>query len=105
MTQKLYVGGLPYKTTNDELKDYFAPAGTVVSAQVITDRESGRSRGFGFVEMGSEEEGTKAIEMFNGKDMEGRSLIVNVAKPLSDRPRERRSFGGGGHGGGYGRSY
>jgi len=100
MNNKLYVGGLSYDTTDEELKNYFGGAGTVVSASIIMDREINRSRGFGFVEMSSEEEANKAIEMFNEKDFAGRSLTVNIAKPKTeggDRPR--RSFGGGGGGG------
>ena len=106
-TNKLFVGGLPYSTTNDELATHFAPAGTVLSAKVITDRESGRSKGFGFVEMSTPEEAQKAVEMFNNTDMGGRSLIVNEARPQEDRPRPQGGggFGGGdrrGGGGGYG---
>ena len=101
MNNKLYVGGLSYDTTDEELKSYFGGAGTVVSASIIMDREINRSRGFGFVEMSSEEEANKAIEMFNEKDFAGRNLTVNIAKPKTeggDRPR--RSFGGGGGSGG-----
>lgn len=97
MNNKLYVGGLSYDTSEDELKNHFGGAGTVVSASIIMDRETNRSRGFGFVEMSSEEEANKAIEMFNEKEFAGRNLTVNIAKPKSeggDRPR--RSFGGGG---------
>ncbi len=82
MNKKLYVGGLSYETSEQELKDYFAQAGTVDSANVIIDRISGRSKGFGFVEMSSEEEAKKAIEMFNGKDFGGRNLTVDEAKPM-----------------------
>ncbi len=82
MNKKLYVGGLSYEATEQELKDYFAQAGTVDSANVIIDRISGRSKGFGFVEMSSEEEAKKAIEMFNGKDFGGRNLTVDEAKPM-----------------------
>ena len=99
MATKLYIGGLPYSTKDNELQEAFAPAGTVVSAAVIMDRMSGRSKGFGFVEMSTEEEAQKAIEMWNGKDFGGRKLIVNEARPLGERP-PRRSFGGGGGGGG-----
>lgn len=87
MAKKLYVGGLPYSTTDNELKESFSQAGTVVSATVITDRMSGRSKGFGFVEMSSDEEAQKAIEMWNGKDFGGRTLTVNEARPLEERPR------------------
>ena len=101
MNNKLYVGGLSYDTSEDELKNHFGGAGTVISASIIMDRETNRSRGFGFVEMSSEEEANKAIEMFNEKDFAGRNLTVNIAKPKTeggDRPR--RSFGGGGGSGG-----
>lgn len=93
---KLYVGGLPYSTTQDELRDAFAKAGEVTSASIITDKFSGRSRGFGFVEMGSDEDAQKAIEMWNGKEMGGRKLTVNEAKPMEPRaPRQGGGFGGG----------
>lgn len=84
---KLYVGNLNYAVTGDQLSELFAQAGTVVSAIVINDRYSGRSKGFGFVEMSSTEDTKKAIEMFNGKDLEGRKLVVNEA-----RPQQPRSF-------------
>ena len=101
MAKKLYVGGLPYATTDSELKDAFAQAGSVVSAVIIMDKMSGRSKGFGFVEMSTDEEAQKAIDMWNGKDFGGRSLTVNEARPMEERPR--RDFrGGGGNGGGYG---
>jgi len=99
MGKKLYVGGLSYDTAEETLKQTFAQAGTVESAKVIMDRDSGRSKGFGFVEMSTNEEAAKAIEMFNGKDLDGRSLTVNEAKPMV--PRDNRSGGGGGgYGGG-----
>ncbi len=82
MNKKLYVGGLSYEASEQELKEYFAQAGTVDSANIIIDRISGRSKGFGFVEMSSEEEAKKAIEMFNGKDFGGRNLTVDEAKPM-----------------------
>ena len=82
MNTKLYVGNLAYEVTDDSLKELFAKAGTVNSATIIIDRISGRSKGFGFVEMSSEEEAKKAIEMFNGKNFEGRAIIVNEAKPM-----------------------
>ena len=82
---KLYVGGLSYDTTMDSLKTYFSQAGTVTSATIIMDKMSGRSKGFGFVEFGSDDEANKAIEMFNGKEFEGRSLTVNEARPLQPR--------------------
>ncbi len=81
MTQKLYVGGLSYNTTDETLKEVFSEAGTVVSAIIIIDKISGRSRGFGFVEMSSEEEAEKAIEMFNNKEIDGRRITVNKARP------------------------
>ncbi len=82
MSKKLYVGSLSYSTTEDGLKDLFSQAGTVESASVITDKFSGRSKGFGFVEMSSEDEAKKAIEMFNGKDLDGRKIIVDEARPM-----------------------
>ena len=97
-SKKLYVGGLPYSVTKDQLRDIFAAHGTVESATVITDRMTGRSKGFGFVELGSQEEAQAAIDKLNGTDLEGRNITVNEAKP-----REPRSGGGGGYGGGGGR--
>ncbi len=85
MTTKLYVGGIPYTTTEAAMGDAFSKAGTVVSTAIIIDRMTGRSKGFGFVEMSSDEEAQKAIEMFNGQDFEGRKLTVNVARPLEPR--------------------
>ncbi len=82
MNKKLYVGGLSYETSEEELKEYFSQAGAVDSANIIIDRISGRSKGFGFVEMSSEEEAKKAVEMFNGKDFGGRNLTVDEAKPM-----------------------
>lgn len=95
MAKKLYVGGLSYSTTEQSLRDAFAQAGTVETATVIMDRMSGRSKGFGFVEMSTDEEAQKAIEMFNGKEFEGRTLTVNEARPMV--PRAPRSGGGGGN--------
>ena len=92
MSMKLYVGNLSYQTSSDDLQQLFAKAGTVESASVVEDRETGRSRGFGFVEMSSKEEGTAAIQQFNGQDLGGRALNVNEAKP-----RENRNGGGGGN--------
>jgi cold-inducible RNA-binding protein len=89
MTMKLYVGNLAFETSGDDLKTLFAQAGTVESVSLIEDRETGRSRGFGFVEMSSKEEGAAAIQQFNGKELGGRALNVNEAKPREDR-------GGGG---------
>jgi len=82
MSNKLYVGSLSYDTTEDGLKELFAGAGKVESATVITDKFSGRSKGFGFVEMSSDEEAKKAVEMFNGKELDGRTIIVDEAKPM-----------------------
>ncbi len=96
MPTKLYVGNLSFRTTGEELREAFSAVGTVESASVIEDRETGRSRGFGFVEMATPEEAAAAIEAFNGKDFGGRNLTVNEAKPRSDRG------GGGGGRGGYG---
>lgn len=97
MGTKLYVGNLSFRTTSDELREAFAAVGTVESASVIEDRDTGRSRGFAFVEMATAEEAAAAIEQFNGKDFGGRSLTVNEAKPRADR--------GGGYGGGRGGGY
>jgi cold-inducible RNA-binding protein len=96
MSTKLYVGNLAFQTTSQELEQLFGQAGTVQSASVVEDRDTGRSRGFAFVEMSSQEEATSAIEQFNGKEVGGRALKVNEAKP-----RENRSGGGGGGRGGY----
>jgi len=85
MNKKLFVGGLPYATTDEELRTHFAQAGNVLSAQIVMDRMTGRSKGFGFVEMESDEEATKAIETLNGTDFGGRSLAVNEARPKTDR--------------------
>ncbi len=96
MATKLFIGSLAWATNDDSLKDFFASAGTVVSASVIMDRETNRSKGFGFVEMSSEEEAKKAVEELNGKDLDGRAIVVSEARPREERPR-----GGGGGGGGY----
>lgn len=85
MAKKLYVGGLSYETTQDTLKTYFSQAGNVDSAIIIMDKMSGRSKGFGFVEMSTDEEAQKAIELFNGKEFEGRPLTVNEARPMAPR--------------------
>jgi len=98
MGTKLYVGSLSYDTTDESLKQHFSQAGNVVSASVLVDRMSGRSRGFGFVEMATPEEAAKAIEMFNGQELDGRTIVVNEAKPME--PRAPRSGGFGGRGGG-----
>ncbi len=101
MAKKLYVGGLSYSTTSDALKEAFSAAGNVESAIVITDKMSGRSKGFGFVEMYSDDEAAKAIDMFNGKELDGRTITVNEARPFEPRPKREGGFGrGGGFGGG-----
>ena len=100
MAKKLYVGGLPYSTSEDELRDAFSQAGSVDSASIIMDRMSGRSKGFGFVEMTSDEDAQKAIDLWNGKDFGGRTLTVNEARPMEERPRSTGGSGGGGYGGG-----
>ena len=97
MAKKLYVGGLSYNTTEATLKDAFAQAGTVETATIIIDKMTNRSKGFGFVEMSTDEEAQKAIEMFDGKELDGRTVKVNEAKPME--PRAPRT-GGGGFGGG-----
>jgi len=97
MATKLYVGGLPYATTEDALKEYFAQAGSVASAVIIMDKMTGRSKGFGFVEMSTDEEAQNAISMFNDKEFDGRKLTVNEARPMEARPPRT-----GGNGGGYG---
>ncbi len=108
MAKKLYVGGLSYNTTDATLKETFSAAGTVESATIIIDKMTNRSKGFGFVEMSSDEEAQKAIEMFNGKDLDGRNVTVNEARPMEARaPRQGgynrgggdRGFGGGNRGG------
>jgi RNA recognition motif-containing protein len=88
MAKKLYVGGLPYKTSNEELKAHFEVAGSVTSATIIMDKMTGRSKGFGFVEMENDADAEKAISMFDGKDFEGRNLTVNEARPME--PRQQR---------------
>ena len=97
MAKRLYVGGLPYSVNEDSLKQIFSEAGTVANASVITDRYSGQSKGFGFVEMSTDVEADKAVEMFNGKEIEGRNVVVNEARPMEER---RPGGGGGGFGGG-----
>lgn len=87
MAKKLFVGSLSYNVTDDQLREYFAQAGAVESAQVVMDRQTGRSRGFGFVEMTNDDEAQKAIEMFDGKEMAGRTIVVNEARPKTDGPR------------------
>jgi RNA recognition motif-containing protein len=102
MSMKLYVGNLSFQTSSTDLENLFATAGTVESASVVEDRETGRSRGFGFVEMASREEGEAAIQQFNGKEFNGRNLNVNEARPREDRGGNRGGFGGNRGGGGYG---
>jgi RNA recognition motif-containing protein len=102
MGKKLYVGNLSYDTTNEGLQELFSAFGTVDSAQVIMDRDSGRSKGFGFVEMSNADEAQAAITALDGKDHGGRVLKVNEAKPREERPRGSYGGGGGGGGGGYG---
>lgn len=99
MGNKLYVGNLSFRVTSEDLQEYFGAAGSVDSANVVYDRETGRSRGFGFVEMSSDDDATAAIAQFNGQEYDGRNMVVNEA-----RPREDRSGGGyrAGRGGGYG---
>jgi len=100
VAKKVYVGNLSYGTTDSDLQKMFEEFGTVESAQVIMDRESGRSKGFGFVEMGSQQEAEAAIKALNGKDMDGRALTVNEAKPREDRGGRSGGGGRGGYGGG-----
>ncbi len=100
MNKRLFVGSLPYSATAEQLQELFVQAGTVVSINVITDRYTGQGKGFAFVEMGTAEEAKKAIEMLNGKQLDGRSIIVNEARPQEDRS----SGGGGGYRGGGGSS-
>ena len=95
MSMKLYVGNLAFRTSSEDLQQLFSQAGTVESASVVEDRDTGRSRGFGFVEMANKEDGERAIAELNGKEINGRELKVNEAKP-----QERRNGGGGGYGGG-----
>lgn len=99
MATKLFVGSLSYSVNDDQLRDAFAAFGTVVSAKVIMDRETGRSKGFGFVEMSSDEEAQAAIKQLNGKEIDGRAVVVNEARPREEGGGNRRSFGGGDRGG------
>ncbi len=101
--QNLFIGSLAYATTDDSLQAFFAQVGEVESARVITDRDTGRSKGFGFVEFKDEANNQKAVDQLNGQDLDGRAIAVSIAKPKEDRPR--RDFGGndrGGNGGGNG---
>ena len=104
MGKKLYVGGLPYSTTEPTLESLFAGAGTVELVRIITDRETGRAKGFGFVEMSNDSEASRAISMYNGTELEGRTINVSEARPQTDRPQRSGGYGGGGSygGGGYG---
>lgn len=101
MSKKLFVGNLSFQTTSEDLQQLFTEAGTVESVTVITDPNTGRSRGFGFVEMSSQEEAERAIKQLNGKEVEGRAITVNVARPREDRGERggQRRGGGGGRGG------
>jgi cold-inducible RNA-binding protein len=92
MSKRLYVGGLSYSTTQDGLRSAFAQAGAVQDVSIVVDKMTGRSRGFGFVEMANDEDAEKAIEMWNGKELDGRRLTVNEARPMAERPM-RRNFG------------
>ena len=102
MAKKLYVGGLPYSTTDDQLKEAFEQAGAVSSAIIIMDKMTGRSRGFGFVEMPNSDQATAAINALNNADFNGRPLTVNEARPRTDGPRAGGGGGGGGGRGGFG---
>jgi RNA recognition motif-containing protein len=107
MSNKLFVGNLSFNTTENDLQDAFAAHGTVVEANLMMDRATGRPRGFGFVTMSTPEEAAKAIEALNGKSVDGRALTVNIARPREERPAGgggRRQYGGGGGGGGGERS-
>jgi RNA recognition motif-containing protein len=95
MAQKLFVGGIAFATTSESLRELFAQSGTVMSATVVTDRDTGQSRGFGFVEMATSEEADNAVQNLNGKTLDGRSLKVEISKPKTN--------GGGGRSGGFGR--
>ncbi|HEX8180300.1 MAG TPA: RNA-binding protein [Pyrinomonadaceae bacterium] len=99
MSMKLYVGNLSFQTSSQDLQELFAKAGTVETANVVEDRDTGRSRGFGFVEMSNREEGEAAIQQFNGKEFNGRNLTVNEARPREDRGNRGGGGGGGGRGG------
>ena len=100
--QNLFVGSLAYATTDDSLKSFFEQVGEVASARVITDRDSGRSKGFGFVEMVDEANNQKAVDELNGKELDGREISVSLARPKEDRPRRDFNGGGGGDRGGNG---
>ena len=100
MGNKLYVGNLPYSVRDNDLQQQFGEYGNVTSAKVMMERDTGRSKGFGFAEMGSDAEAQAAIEGLHGKDMGGRALVVNEARPMEPRPPRSGGFGGGGYGGG-----
>ena len=100
MGNKLYVGNMPYSVRDNDLQQQFGEYGNVTSAKVMMERDTGRSKGFGFVEMGSDAEAQAAIEGLHGKDMGGRALVVNEARPMEPRPPRSGGFGGGGYGGG-----
>ena len=100
MGNKLYVGNLPYSVRDNDLQQQFGEYGNVTSAKVMMERDTGRFKGFGFVEMGSDAEAQAAIEGLHGKDMGGRALVVNEARPMEPRPPRSGGFGGGGYGGG-----
>jgi RNA recognition motif-containing protein len=105
MGNKLYVGNLPFSATDDSLREMFAQSGQVESARIITDRDTGRSKGFGFVEMSNEHEASDAIQKFNGKEVDGRSLTVNEARPMVPRDGGGGGGRGGRDGGGGGRGH
>ncbi|MEP7198354.1 MAG: RNA-binding protein [Chloroflexota bacterium] len=102
METKLYVGNLPYSTTEEDLRQMFSQAGQIKEVIIINDRETRRSKGFGFVEMMTQAEAEKAIQMFNDHEMEGRRMMVNIARPREERGGGGGGYGGGGGGGGYG---
>ena len=98
---RLFVGNLSYQTVENDLQDFFAAAGNVSSVNLMMDKFTGKSRGFAFVEFTSSDEANKAVEMFNGKELQGRPLTVNIARPREERPPRQGGFGGGGGGGGF----
>jgi cold-inducible RNA-binding protein len=97
---RLFVGNLSYQTVENDLQDFFAAAGNVSSVNLMMDKFTGKSRGFAFVEFTSDEEANKAVEMFNGKELQGRALTVNIARPREERPPRQGGYAGGGGGGG-----
>lgn len=98
---RLFVGNLAYQTMENDLQDYFSQAGAVTSVNLMLDKFTGKSRGFAFIEFASPADAQKAVEMFQGKDFQGRALTVNIARPREERPPRREGGGGGGGGGGY----